>query len=102
MNKRCIYYNECQQLIYPDDPEAPKFRGIERYLPSLCDTCYGYRIPEEPSHKEEVIIQRYTVNVNEGSLRINKRVGGLEAKVKYLLESKKKPSIKKGRWLGGE
>ena len=78
-------------MIYPDDPEAPKFRGIGNYLPSLCDTCYGYK-PETMPQDIEV---RHTYFHIDNSRRITAKLNALDGAVKYLLEKEKQKGGKK-------
>lgn len=98
MNKRCIKYNECRALIYPDDPEAPKFRGIGNYLPSLCDSCYGYLPDIEPRQKPPQDVEvRHTYFHVDNSRRITAKLNALDGAVNYLLKKEEQKGGKKSK-----
>ena len=84
----CQYYNECAELIYPDNPEARNLKTYGRsYKLSLCDTCFAYA-------PEDVILEthiRHDYYYQYGNLSPNQwdRIQQIELKVDNLLKKVK-------------
>ncbi len=78
---RCANYNECAELIYPENPEAGSSK-----MRCLCDGCYGYVYPRDEPETVDIYshyphTHQYTKKV---SGKLFTKVEDLDGNVKNL------------------
>ncbi len=54
---RCANYNECAELIYPENPEAGSSK-----MRCLCDGCYAYAYPKDIPQPREKPVSNNAIN----------------------------------------